>query len=627
MSRKGEDMPPIRDPRIDLRKATMGFSIAFLGAIGAVVLMLEKTTSHVLLGIGTGLPEAVAFGIAFMAPGIALMLQGVMTHSVSVAGADASGADALNARPGLVIRAIFGLLVVLAGLSIVTVVWLSFGIPGRGGTVALPLSQPLRDLFHEGEIIGSVGLFQDGASSEFPLLIHGPGRNLLPAWLALQMGERDNMIVEMRFVTAAGRFYVAAITATAAAMAAAMIAARQTLVRLKRVECLAIGLVAAAATITFVTFEGRITNREIAVSTVSILAVALIWAAGAALNRAAIILATLLGFVVLLSPLHTYLGAVQSAGICIATAVIALWCSQTGRLQLVLGASLGLLTALGVIAVLGLFEIWTSSIGTILYWSSAGAEIWAANLSVWTMLETLLMTLTAATLGGLALAGPKLGLGDRSIRGALALCSVIILASVLSFSNRPHAAQIGHAVVIAAPAYAVALAVLLVVLRRLSLQGLLLTACVIAAIAMTRAFTLEGNTLTDALSQMSTSDAAINHPDALAFYAEFRSELDQLDCLLIMSNDGALAYAPRLPPCGPAFYPIYLTPERDVELANWLLSNPQSLIVAGSENWSSRIDGRPMHERLPRTYAVIEDLYPISRTFETWEVRYSDRIQ
>lgn len=627
MSRQGEGMPPIRDPRIDLRKATTGFSIASLGAIGAVVLMLEKTSNHVLLGIGTGLTEAVTVGIAFMAPGIALMLQGVITHSVSVAGADASGADALNARPGLVIRAIFGLLVVLAGLSIVTVVWLSFGMSEPGETVALPLSQPLRDLFHEGEIIGSVGLFQDGASSEFPLLIHGPGRNLLPAWLALQMGERDNMIAEMRFVTAAGRFYVVAITAAAAAMAAAMIAGRQTLVRLERIEYLAIGVVAAAATITFLTFEGGFTNREVAVSTVSLLAVALIWAAGTALNRAAMILAGLLGLVLLFSPLHTYLGAVQSAGIGIATAVIALWCSQTGRRQLVLGAGLGVGTALGVIAVLGLFEIWTSSLVAILYWSGAASEIWAINLSVQAMGKTVLMTLAAATLGGLALAGPSLGLGDRSVRGALALCSVIILVSVLSFSNRPHDAQIGHAVVIAAPAYAVALAVLLVVLRRLSLQGMVLTTCVITAIAVTRAFSLQGNTPSDALSQMSTSDAAILHPDALAFHAEFRSELDRLDCLLILSNEGALAYAPRLPPCGPAFYPIYLNTERDGELANWLMNNPQELIVSGADSDWARIDGRPMRERLPITYAVIEDHYPISRTFDIWEVRFPGRTQ
>ena len=617
----------IRYPRIDLRKAVVGFAIACLGATGAVVLMLEKTNDHVLLGIGTSLTEAVAVGIAFMAPGLALMLQAGIAPSVSIAGADASGADSSASRPGSVIRAIFGLLVVLAVLSIVAVVRLSFGMPAPNGTIALPLTQPLQDLFHEGEIIGSVGLLQDGARSEFPLLIHGPGRNLLPAWLALQMGERDNMLAEMRFVTAAGRFYVAAITAAAAAMAAFMIARRQTLVWLERVECLAIGAVAAAATITFVTFEGRITNREVAVSTISLLAIALIWAAGAARNWAAIILASLLGLVVPLSPLHTYLGAVQSAGIGMATVAIALWCSQSGLLRLVWGACLGGGAALGLIAVLGLYEIWSTSLATILYWSGAGAEIWAINLSIVAMLKTLLMTLAAATLGGLALAGPRLGLDDRSVRGALALCSVMILVSVLSFSNRPHSSQIGHAVVIAAPAYAAASAVLLVVLRRLSLQGVVLTACVITAIAVTRAFTLQGNTLSDALSQMSTSDAAINHPDALAFHAEFRSELDRLDCLLILSNEGVLAYAPRLPPCGPAFYPIYLNTERDGELANWLLSNPQELIVAGSDNGWSRIDGRPMRERLPQTYAVIDDVYPVSRTFGIWEVRFPDRNQ
>jgi hypothetical protein len=621
MSELFKGVRQICHPQRDLRKAVVGFAIACVGAIGAVVLMLEKTNNYVL-GIGTGLTEVVAFGIAFMAPGIALILHSFIPQSVAVAVGDAEWTDALASRPSPLIRAIFGLLVLLAGLSIVAIVRLSFGIPGPSGTFSLPLSEPVRDLFHEGEIIGSIGLFPDGVRSELPLLIHGPGRNLLPSWLALQMGERDNMIVEMRFVTAAGRFYVAAITATAAAIAATMIAKQQTLVRLERVECLAIGLVAAAATITLLTFGGRITSREVAVCTVSLFAITLIWAAGAARNGVATILAGLLGAVVFLSPLHTYLGAVQSVAIAMATAAIALWISRTNRLQLVLGASLGAGTAFGLIVALGMSEIWSASLAAIFYWSEAGQEIWATNLTVLALLKTPLMTLAAATLGGLALAGPKLGLENRSVRGALALYSVIILASVLSFSNRPLGPQIGHALVIAAPAYAAALALLFLVLRRFSLKGVLLIACVITTISVTRAITLQGNTLSDALNQISTNDAAVHNAEALAFHAEFRSELDQLDCLLIMSNEGALAYAARLPPCGPAFYPIYLNAERDGELANWLLSNPQVLIVSGSDSYWSRIDGRTMRERVPQTYAVIDDLYPVSRTFEIWEVRF-----
>ena len=621
-------MPFTRSPGIELRRAFAGIFVLALGAITAVVLMLEKTTNYALLGIGTGLAEAVGVGVAIMAPGLALMLYAVLPPSESVADAEAFGSAKSLSRLSSKNRVFFGLLTVVAAIAIVAVVRLTFGVTGPMGTMGLPISLPLEDLFHEGEIIGSIGLFQDGVSSELPLLIHGPGRNLLPAWLALQMGETDNMIAEMRFVTATGRFYVATITAIASTAVAVLVARMQTLIKLEWIECLALGVVAASAAVAFITIVGRITNREVAVSTASLLGILMIWAAGAGRNKAAAFLAGILGMLVFLSPLHTYLGAIQSVGIGIAAVSIAAWCSPAKAISLVWSVCLGIGFALGLVVLAGLSNLWITSLESILYWSRSGGELWGRNVSIPALLTTMFFAAAAATLGGLALGGSRLGLEDRSARGVLALSCVITVASVLSFSNRPIiGGQVGHAFVIAAPALAAIMMIVLGILRYLSFQRTILAACLIAAIAMTRAVSLEGNTLSDALAQISTSDETIIQPDTLAFYDEFRSELDQLDCLLILSNEGALAYVHRLPPCGPTFYPIYSNSEGDSELADWLRSNPQELIISRSDSYWYSIDGRPMSERLPKTYEVVEDLYPVSRVFKIWEIRFPKRTQ
>jgi hypothetical protein len=130
-----------------------------------------------------------------------------------------------------------------------------------------------------------------------------------------------------------------------------------------------------------------------------------------------------------------------------------------------------------------------------------------------------------------------------------------------------------------------------------------------------------GETGAKALTHLGTPDSTLMPPEFAEFAMHYKDRLKDADCLLSMTNEGVLNFATGLPPCGPAFYPVYLDSVGDALLADWLVGHPQPLVVVSTEFWSDKIDGRSMADRLPLTFAVIASGYPVEETLNGRVVR------
>ena len=117
---------------------------------------------------------------------------------------------------------------------------------------------------------------------------------------------------------------------------------------------------------------------------------------------------------------------------------------------------------------------------------------------------------------------------------------------------------------------------------------------------------------TPELAGLNTPDTSILPDDVHFFTWYYREKLAKADCLLVLTNEGVLNYASKLPPCGGFFYPVYAgVPAGDQQLADWLLKNPQGLAVVETELWSDNIDGNAMSNRLPKVWAAVNEGMPV----------------
>ena len=601
----------MQDGRI-ISKLLLGALILLVGAAFGVAFLLEKNGNHAIFGIGTSITTAMVVGIVLMAPGAALVMGGFQRLT------DGTGRLRASFVP------VFWGLFVLCVAAVLFQTYFTFGMTLNlfvpKSALSWDIGRPMEDFFHEGEIIASVGYFPPEGMRDLPLLIHGPGRNLLPAWVVSNFGTPDTQVAQMRFITATGNFLSMLLASACALSATLIIASRQQLVVLGRAETLAYSALGVMLTMALVAYMSRVTNREVLFFAVTLVALLLIWTTASERTRAASILAVTLGALVMLSPLHTYLGSVQSALVALSTAVVALVISPGRRVRLLICGVLGAVGAFGVVSLLGGYWFFHDAVVATLYWSENSGPLWGRYAPRAVLAGALVFMGVGAVLGGFALAGKTAGTGDRAVRAVLVLLVVIVLASTFSYSNLSDLNHFGFGLYVARPAVAAFVTLLFVIIGRAHATAALVLGVVLAVVMATTVFTKEGSGILRAIAQLDTPDSAILPPAFYEITERFGAELAAQDCLLVMSNDGALAYLPRLPLCGTTFNPIHLTPEGDRELAKWLEANPQSLVVDGVPGHGA-VGGPPMRNRLPLTYAVIDQRYPRSQIVGLWDIR------
>lgn len=120
-----------------------------------------------------------------------------------------------------------------------------------------PVDIALFDGFHEGEVLGGFPIAVDHAP--LPLLIHGPGKNLLPGALAAHFAEPGYGIAFMRLIEGAGRMLTVLMVAAAAATASASLLPAALPRSQRLILAAAPGLVATLGVLTF----ALPTNRQI----------------------------------------------------------------------------------------------------------------------------------------------------------------------------------------------------------------------------------------------------------------------------------------------------------------------------------------------------------------------------
>lgn len=598
-----------------LSRLLPGFAILCAGGLVGVLLLMEKNGNHTILGTGTSLTTAVIVGITLMMPGAALILSGLPAMRDAI--------PDRPARPGFVTPLCWAL-ILLSAVTVGYLVYFSFGMTLNlripKSAISWDISRPMNDFFHEGEIIASLGLFTPEGLRDVPMLIHGPGRNLLPAWIVSRFEGAETMVAAMRFITSAGNF-LGMVLATACALTATLIVTtRQKMVPLGRAETIACSALGVFFAMTAVGNIGSVTNREVVFFSVALVSMLLVWAAASERRRLAAALAVVLGALAMLSPLHTYLGSVQAVLVATVAAVIVLAISPGQRLALFVRGMLGAALAFAVIWALGGYWLLHDAVTATLYWSENAEPLWWRYAPRFVLVGSLCMMIVGAVLGGFALAGRAAGLGDKAVRGLLVILVVMLMVATLSYSNLSDRNHFGFGLYISSPAIAVLVSLALLCLCRIRTSAMLVLAIVLAVPASLSLFAKEGSGILRSIRLLDTPDREILPEAFYEFGARFRAELEAQDCLLVMSNDGAMAYLPRLPLCGPIFNPIHLNPEGDLALATWLENNPQRLVVDGIEGHGA-VGGPPMRSRLPLTYAVIERQYPRKERLGLWEIR------
>ncbi len=472
-----------------------------------------------------------------------------------------------------------------------------------------PIDRTLTDPFHEGEYLGASAIF--GNAAEIPVLIHGPGRNLLPAALASLFAESGREIAFMRFVTELGAMGTIVMVALATyVLSLAMLGESATRSRRQMIaSVLSLGAVSAAILL------AHASNRHV----LFLAAIALAGGIIAAANRdrwRLHVLCACLGAICAIAPIHVYSTGLQTLAISAVAAGILLARDGRSSLRWIATALIAFAACIALIGALGGGRFYSNALRDIWWWGIEARGIWALPLHG---VRSIALTVFSAAVIGLAgyLACTRMRAPDTAARRRAALYALLSAAVLIASrdmwerSDLPHVEYTLLTTLVAFGAVA-AVPTMALYGRWPRLVGA--GAAAVAILAGTAGL-LSGDSVPRMLDRADTADESILPDDLLAFARRYEADRTDADCLLVMTNEGVLNHVLALPPCGPFFYPIYAgVPDGDRAMANWLRANPQSLAVVGTEFWSGRIDGRPMNYRLPEVWRLIEATMPSRET-------------
>jgi len=579
-----------------------------IGFVGLAI--LEASTSSVILGrvfdVDDRLPVPVVVYLGALLFGVALFIAD-RSHSFS---------NLFRSVPVTVERPIFrayGWIITLVCIVLVSyVVWHSFGDP---------IDRRITDYFHEGEVLAGLTILQHGA--DIPILIHGPGRNLLPGALAGHFAEAGHEIAFMRFVTGIGA--MATIAMVGAAAYAFAFALLEGIALSSRRHAISAAVCLLATLLAFI--QANITNRHV----LFLLALAL----AAAILRAARIrsswtlpLAAAFGVVCALAPIYVYATGLQTFAI--AAFVSAILLLRHGRYaqSILIFGGVFFVACIIVILFLGGGVLYVNAIRDISWWALQAGGIWSKPIS-----GDIAIIQTFVLVGAMAVPGyVSLSLwrsNDRSDRGRAVLMFLLCFAVAIAardMLDRSDAAHTGFSMLTVAMGIAAVSAPLLASIGTQYFKPTAGSAVVLVSIGVVLILAAGGPRQiywrvgwagAPEPGKLWTNDADIVPSEIAAVSEWFRSGITTGDCLLVLTNEGVLNYAVNLPPCGGFFYPIYASVEAgDRRLSDWLSKNRQSVAAIETKFWSGYIDGKPMRSRLPRVWEVIENDFPARKEIE-----------
>lgn len=464
-----------------------------------------------------------------------------------------------------------------------------------------PVDRKMTDFFHEGEILAGWAIINN--SADVPILIHGPGRNLLPAALASLFAQPGQEIAFMRFVTGIGRMITVLMVATATyAFAFALLDGLASASR-RHMSSFMVSLAAVVVAV----LAAHVTNRHVLFLMALALAVGIIHTADRK-RRQAHFLSAWLGAVCALSPIYVYSTFLEAAAIAVIAAGIQLVHHGLSTVRLIGTALGGFAACVALVFALGGGDLYGNAVRDILWWGIDGRGIWSLPLTGRrAMLDSAVIIGTIALIGYLALRKTRSDDRAERKRGALLfLLAAAVAVATRDMLDRSDSAHTGFTLLTAAIGLgSLAARPALTLAQRW--PRLLAAGVASAALALGTVTLAVGDGRRPALSSLNTPDELIL-PDAIKMFAKrYEAELAGADCLLVLTNEGALNYATNLPPCGKFFYPIYASvPAGDIALAEWLQTNPQQIVVVETDFWSDNIDNEPMRIRLPAVWALIE---------------------
>lgn len=466
-----------------------------------------------------------------------------------------------------------------------------------------PVDIALFDGFHEGEVLGGFPIAVDHAP--LPLLIHGPGKNLLPGALAAHFAEPGYGIAFMRLIEGAGRMLTVLMVAAAAATASASLLPAALPRSQRLILAAAPGLVATLGVLTF----ALPTNRQILLLAGLAVGVAMVSRAGRA-DGAPVRPAFALGALAGVAPLHIYSAAVELVLVAVAAGIAAALRNQRAAPRIAAAGIAGAAVAAGTVLLLGGAPLYMRAGKDILYWVGEGRGIWSVPTTEPKVVIGVVMFISA--LGFLAALTVRANRSSiPSVRDQAAVYGVLaagLFAASRNFIERSDWPHLGMALVTGAVILGALAAPMLYAtfnwrpaLARTGVAGIAALGLVLGSVDGA------GPSIRELIAALETPDSDILPEDVRAFAERYADLLADQDCLLVLTNEGVLNYATGLPPCGEAFYPVYLsTPAGDTRLAAWLEVNPQRIVVIGTSFWSDKIDGRPMAGRLPRTFDLLD---------------------
>lgn len=573
-----------------------------IGFVGLAI--LEASTSSVILGrvldVDSRLPVSLVVYLGSLLFGIALFL---IDRSYSYS-------YWYRSVPGEVERPVlrsYGWIVSLATLALVTlVIWHSFGSP---------IDRKITDFFHEGEILAGFTILQHEADT--PILIHGPGRNLLPGALALRFAEAGQEIAFMRFVTGIGAMTTLLMVAVAAyVFAFALLKDVSSGSRRHAISAIA------CLFATLVAFNlAHITNRHVLFLLALALAAAIIHAADKK-NRWVLPLSAGFGAVCALAPIYVYATGLMTLALAVIVASILLFRHGRYAWRLLVFGGAFFAACIIVISLLNGGGLYSNAIRDISWWALEAGGIWSKPITGFKAIsQTFVLIGVIASLGYLAL---YLARSDDSLdRERAALFSLLAFAVAIAardMLDRSDGAHTGFSMLTVAIGVGALSAPLLAKIWLLHWKLGIRSIVVLASIGVVLVLSAGGprqiywgvvSSLFNGapeFGKLRTADSDILPSEIAAVSEWYRSDIAKGDCLLVLTNEGVLNYAVSLPPCGDFFYPIYASVQSgDRRLADWLSVNPPFVAVVETNLWSDNIDGKPMKSRLPRVWEVIEE--------------------
>lgn len=597
-------------------RALAALAVLYLAGIGLALAFGESGETP--RGLWTALT-----GQDGKAPIVPMVAIGLLLTGGALAGLDRGGqvARALSQpAPPRPFGAPEILALALCLLGIGAVLAHTVGLPTYARDISYEITEviyrPVRDFFHEGERAAGLPILR--SDQDLPLLIHGPGRNLLPAALAARFAPPDAAFAAMRFYEAAMLCATAVVLTCSAGLLSEALLRPQVPGRSRLVAAAALAGVA----LLFALIVGNITNRHTAPLLALGLCAAILGRARSDPRTAAWIAGGLGGLLVL-APLHVYAGAAEAALITLAAVALAALHAPRALPRIALTGTAGAAVAMAAIFLAGGLPLFTKALADMLYWVAQTGDLWSqpARADV----ETGLRNLTLMLAGMLALAIGMWRSGDPGRRDQAVVLGLVILGCLVALRNsaeRSDEVHFGYTLLTVGLALAAVLAPVLGALAARWRAAIPLTAGVTAGLCvLVGPIWATGPRADQTWSVRHLPDDILLPDEVQAFARALAPELAGARCLMSLTNEGILNYAVDLPPCGPALYPVYLDDRGDAAFADWLAANPQPLVVTATPGPSDTIDGRPMADRLARTFAIITRDYPVLDDVAGWEIR------